>query len=238
MSGGSPAGSASGGGAPPEGMVSSQANGNGGSNLLTDFGSAYEEAMGTLTKEDNVFDRSPETMQQELETKILRMSEMARKLETFFCQRRFLLHSHKPEYLLREDCQEIRQEILRKDELIRRHGDKLAHWQTVLSDMQGGAAAAAVTASPASDQQPQQQQPPPPTTTTVMRPGAPLQPNVGAPQGGFMPRAHNYSMINPNPRGAGMHPHHHAPPVGAPLAYLEKTATSIGSNQPPYGPNR
>merc|ERR1712029_811035 len=167
MSGGSPAGSASGGGAPPEGMVSSQANGNGGSNLLTDFGSAYEEAMGTLTKEDNVFDRSPETMQQELETKILRMSEMARKLETFFCQRRFLLHSHKPEYLLREDCQEIRQEILRKDELIRRHGDKLSHWQTVLSDMQGGAAAAAVTASPASDQQPQQQQPPPPNTTTV-----------------------------------------------------------------------
>ena len=68
MSGGSPAGSASGAGGPPapESMVTSQAaNGAaGGSNLLTDFEEAYEEAMGTLTKEDNVFDRSPETMQQ------------------------------------------------------------------------------------------------------------------------------------------------------------------------------
>ena len=65
MSGGSPAGSASGTSA-EAGLVSAShgSNGQGGNNLLTDFETAYEEAMGTLIKEDNVFDRSPETLQQ------------------------------------------------------------------------------------------------------------------------------------------------------------------------------
>ena len=65
MSGGSPAGSAS--GTSAEGLVSASHGsngGHGGNNLLTDFETAYEEAMGTLIKEDNVFDRSPETLQQ------------------------------------------------------------------------------------------------------------------------------------------------------------------------------
>lgn len=65
MSAGSPAGAASGGGpGTSEGLVAGSSNGSGGSNLLTDFETAYEEAMGTLTKEDNVFDRSPETLNQ------------------------------------------------------------------------------------------------------------------------------------------------------------------------------
>ena len=103
------------------------------SNLLTEFEFAYEEAVGTLIREDNVFDRSPETLQEELETKILKMSEVARKLETFFCQKRLLLHSHEPEYNLSDENQELKREILRKDELIRRHSDKLSQWQAMLS---------------------------------------------------------------------------------------------------------
>jgi len=241
MSAGSPAGGASG-GAPgtSEGLGAAASNGSGTSNLLTDFETAYEEAIGTLTKEDNVFDKSPETLNQELETKILKMSEMARKIETFFCQKRFLLHAHKPEYLLREEIQEMKTEINRKNELIRRHGEKITHWQALLQgEVQGvgggGGAAAAVPTTSAGPDQPQiQQQQPPHHNTTVVRPGAPLQPGVGAPQGGFMP-GNNYRMINPN-RG-GMPPHPHAPiGAGSPLAYLEKTASSIGVNQSPYGP--
>merc|ERR1712098_400565 len=108
--------------------------------------------------------------------------------------------------------------------------------------MQGGGGSVApapntsAAAGPEQPQQMQQQQQLPPHANTVVRPGAPLQPGVGAPQGGFMP-GNNYRMVNPN-RGGGMPPHH--PPIGAgsPLAYLEKTASSIGANQSPYGPNR
>ena len=62
-------------------------------------------------------------------------------------------------------------EINRKNELIRRHGEKLAHWQSLLSNMQGGggggsatdtqpaAAAAAAPTTTASGPEQQQMQP-------------------------------------------------------------------------------
>jgi len=223
------------------------------SNLLTEFEFAYEEAVGTLIREDNVFDRSPETLQEELETKILKMSEVARKLETFFCQKRLLLHSHEPEYNLSDENQELKREILRKDELIRRHSDKLSQWQAMLSgQVQAGNAPgnAPPTAAPPQAPNPSLQSGPPmggeqatphQQPQVGVRPGAPLQPGIGAPQGGFVP-GNNYRMINPANRG--MHPGAHPPHMGAqmgagsPLAYLEKTASSIGANSSPYGPNR
>ena len=62
-----------------------------------------------------------------------------RNLETFFLSKRFLIYNHKPEYILREvmsslppvqqshfqDTAELRSELVRKDELIRKHYDKL-----------------------------------------------------------------------------------------------------------------
>lgn len=107
------------------------------SNLLAEFEEAFKETMSTLTQEDTMFDRSPETLQHELENKVLRFTEIARQLETFFSQKRFLLYSHKPEMILKEDSDEMKRELLRKDELIKKHYEKLGDWQALLQDMQG-----------------------------------------------------------------------------------------------------
>lgn len=48
-----------------------------------------------------------------------RFMALARHLETFFLQKRLLIHSHRPECILREDSNELRQELVKKDELIR-----------------------------------------------------------------------------------------------------------------------
>ena len=61
------------------------------SNLLAEFEEAFKETMSTLTQEDTMFDRSPETLQHELENKVLRFTEIARQLETFFSQKRYLI---------------------------------------------------------------------------------------------------------------------------------------------------
>ena len=50
---------------------------------------------------------------------------------------RFLLYSHKPEMILKEDSDEMKRELLRKDELIKKHYEKLGDWQSLLQDMQG-----------------------------------------------------------------------------------------------------
>ena len=46
-------------------------------------------------------------------------------------------------------------------------------------------------------------------------PGAPMQPGIGAPQGGFVP-GNNYRMQQPGP-------------MQDPLTYLERTTTNVGT---------
>ena len=43
---------------------------------------------------------------------------------------RFLLYSHKPEMILKEDSDEMKRELLRKDELIKKHYEHLGDWQS------------------------------------------------------------------------------------------------------------
>ncbi len=176
-------------------------------NLVSEFESAYSEMLSTLTQDDDLVQdprRRSDAMQQQEEEKIARFMSLARRLETFFLQKRLLIHSHKPEAILREDSNELRQELLRKDELLRAHYDKLAQWQAMLTDRQ---------------QQQQQQQPvdpkqqgkpgvvgPPgsmqirgPMPRPAAAPGAPMMPGIGAPQGGFVP-GNNYRMMMSQPQ--------------------------------------
>lgn len=55
-------------------------------------------------------------------------------MEAFFLQKRFLLSSLKPDLLLKEENFDLKQEIARKDDLIRKHYDKIETWKSLLSD--------------------------------------------------------------------------------------------------------
>ncbi len=172
-------------------------------------------------------------MAQEEEGKILHFMNLARRLENFFLERRVLLHSHKPELVLKDDTMELKKELQAKDELLRRHFDKLSQWQALLQDMQagggGGGGAGAGAAAGAGQQQQHAQQHP---GAGGMRPGPPgaapgpgtlMQPGAGAPQGGFVP-GNSYRMpVSAGPRGMMM--------MGAghdPLSYLEKSTGNVG----------
>ena len=81
-------------------------------------------------------DRSPDTIKSEIDTKITKFTDLARQMETFFLQKQFLLYAHKPELHLKDESTELRQEIQRKDELIRKHNERLAQWLKMLQDLQ------------------------------------------------------------------------------------------------------
>lgn len=57
-------------------------------------------------------------------------------MEAFFIQKRFLLSALKPELVLKEENNDMRYELTRKDDLIRRHYDKIDQWKTLLADLQ------------------------------------------------------------------------------------------------------
>lgn len=74
-----------------------------------------------------------------------RFIDLARQMEAFFLQKRFLLSAFKPEMNVKEDINELRQELVRKDELLKRHYEKITVWQNLLGDLHSYAKSPAQT---------------------------------------------------------------------------------------------
>lgn len=174
------------------------------SNLVSEFESAYAEMLATLTQEDEFVSdkkRRTDAMRKQEEEKMSRFMALARHLETFFLQKRLLIHSHRPECILREDSNELRQELVKKDELIRSHYEKLAQWQAMLQEMDtlqqhntaDASKATKLGSSGSGGQMPVRGALP---MTRGVAPGAPTTiPGIGAPQGVFIP-GNNYRMVS------------------------------------------
>lgn len=64
-----------------------------------------------------------------------RFIDSARQVEAFFLQKRFLLSALKPELIVKEDVTDLKVEIVRKEELIRKHYEKILVWQNLLAEM-------------------------------------------------------------------------------------------------------
>lgn len=75
----------------------------------------------------------------EVDQVTLRFIDLARQMEAFFLQKRFLLSALKPELVVKEDINDLKAELTRKEELIKKHYDKIAVWQSLLADLQGWA---------------------------------------------------------------------------------------------------
>jgi len=170
------------------------------SSLVSEFESAYAEMLATLTLEDEFVSdkkRRTDAMWKQEEEKMTRFMALARNLETFFLQKRLLIHSHRPECILREDSNELRQELVKKDELIRSHYEKLAQWQAMLQEMDTlqqhntDASRATKHVPSGSGAQIPVRMP----MTRGVAPGTPTLPGIGAPQGVFIP-GNNYRMVS------------------------------------------
>jgi len=81
----------------------------------------------------------------EVEHTMHRFIDLARQMEAFFLQKRFLLSAFKPEMNVKEDINELRQELVRKDELLKRHYEKITVWQNLLGDLHSYAKSPAQT---------------------------------------------------------------------------------------------
>ncbi|XP_043476143.1 mediator of RNA polymerase II transcription subunit 28-like [Leptopilina heterotoma] len=124
--------------------MATSANGNG--NLVDEFEEAFQQCLHMLTKDEGLgnncacgLSMDKDEAKGEVEQVTLRFIDLARQVEAFFLQRRFLLSALKPELIIKEDIADLRMELVRKEELIKRHYDKIAVWQNLLADLQGWA---------------------------------------------------------------------------------------------------
>ena len=88
-----------------------------------------------------------EEIKVDVEQSIQNFIEQARAMEGYFLKKRPHIAAKKPELLVRDDSNELRFEINRKDDLIKKNFEKIAYWQSILADLQASANAGEVLTS-------------------------------------------------------------------------------------------
>uniref|UniRef100_A0A1B0CKM4 Mediator of RNA polymerase II transcription subunit 28 n=1 Tax=Lutzomyia longipalpis TaxID=7200 RepID=A0A1B0CKM4_LUTLO len=114
--------------------MASSSNGNG--NLLDEFEESFQACLHALAKEEPATEMDKDALKLEVDQTTTKFIHLARQMEAFFLQKRFLLSVLKPELVLKEENLDLRYEIQRKDELIRKHYEKIDQWKSLLMDQQ------------------------------------------------------------------------------------------------------
>uniref|UniRef100_A0A1Q3FXA9 Mediator of RNA polymerase II transcription subunit 28 n=1 Tax=Culex tarsalis TaxID=7177 RepID=A0A1Q3FXA9_CULTA len=204
--------------------MASSSNVNG--NLVDELEEAFQSCIHALTKEESATGIDKDEIKLEVDQTTLKFIDLARQMEAFFLQKRFLLSALKPDLLLKEENFDLRQEIARKDELIRKHYEKIESWKNLLSDQQNY-------------NKPMQAHPVPPEMRSMAGgapgPGGMMPGGMGMPMQAQQMQQMQSMPIGANPqqfpqagagRGGPGFPGQ-GPNLQGPLAYLEKTASNI-----------
>lgn len=178
---------------------------NGSNSLMDKFESQFMDCIHSLTKEESSNGSEKDEIKVEVENTIANFIDLARQMECFFLQKRFQLSCLKPELLLKEENIDLRHEIARKDELLKKHSAKIAKWKEFLSDNV-----------------------PQPTAIPTQQPGPIPPPQNPGLQQSMGPQMHPHTHSMPFGPRAGNFQHMGMGPTNQnPLAYLEKTTNNL-----------
>merc|ERR1712106_422026 len=95
-------------------------------NLFDEFEEAFQNVLAPLTKEDTLNAVNQDELRANAAASTQRFLDLARQMEALFLQKRYLLSMQKPEHVISEENKEMKSELVRKDELIKKHSEKLA----------------------------------------------------------------------------------------------------------------
>uniref|UniRef100_UPI00358FB133 mediator of RNA polymerase II transcription subunit 28 isoform X1 n=1 Tax=Myxine glutinosa TaxID=7769 RepID=UPI00358FB133 len=108
--------------------------------LVDELEATFEACCASLVSQDYVNSTDQEEIRTGVEQAVSRFIEVARQVEMFFLQKRLQLSSSRPDLLVREEVNDLRSELQRKEALLRRHLDKLRNWSTEFDDLHSGSA--------------------------------------------------------------------------------------------------
>ena len=89
-----------------------------------------------VTKEDTLSNLDHDELRVDTEHAIQDLMEQAHMMEGYFLKKRLHIAHLKPELVLKDDTSELRLELMRKDELLKKNYDKMSQWQSILADVQ------------------------------------------------------------------------------------------------------
>lgn len=98
--------------------------------------STFQDCVHALTKQEASTGVEKDEIGMEVDLTTMKFIDLARQMEAFFIQKRFLLSALKPQLVLKEENLDLRMEISRKDDMIKKHYESIERWKTMLSDTQ------------------------------------------------------------------------------------------------------
>ncbi|TDG48817.1 hypothetical protein AWZ03_004720 [Drosophila navojoa] len=116
--------------------MSTPNNENGSGNLMDEFEEAFQSCLLSLTKQEPNSGTNKEEIELEVQKTTNRFIDVARQMEAFFLQKRFLVSTLKPYMLIKDENQDLSIEIQRKETLLQKHYNRLEEWKACLSDIQ------------------------------------------------------------------------------------------------------
>lgn len=172
---------------------------------------------------------------------VQRFIELSRQIESFFIHKRAILTDQKPELMLTEEINELKNEIYRKDVLLKKYQQNLNRWTSIVNDLASDMPNPSMHGNMPPNQMPNNMamnQPPnmPPQLKPQMNHqmmaqmnqmrhpnpammGSPMNSQIQMGQPGSHQMPFN-AMNSPNPNHIGL----------GPLAHLERTTAHIGIN--------
>ncbi len=89
-----------------------------------------------VTKEDTLSNLDHDELRVDTEHALQELMEKAHAMEGYFLKKRLHIAHLKPELVLKDDTNELRLELMRKDELLKKNYEKINQWQNILADVQ------------------------------------------------------------------------------------------------------
>ncbi|ELT98251.1 hypothetical protein CAPTEDRAFT_28737, partial [Capitella teleta] len=101
--------------------------------IVDDLEGAFHGCLACMTSQEHFNISDSDEVKTSVDQSIQKFLDVAKQMECYFLQQRTLLSIYKPEQIIKEDIQELRQEIAVKDALIERHHEKLTQWQSIIT---------------------------------------------------------------------------------------------------------
>ncbi|XP_048747182.1 mediator of RNA polymerase II transcription subunit 28-like [Ostrea edulis] len=106
--------------------------------LVEELEASFQNCIDSLISQEYFNVQDSDEIKTGMELSLQKFLELARKTEAFFLQKRLILSKQKPEQFVKDETEDLRAELERKDVMIKKHQERLQKWQALLNSVNKG----------------------------------------------------------------------------------------------------
>nr|XP_054765903.1 mediator of RNA polymerase II transcription subunit 28-like [Lytechinus pictus] len=106
--------------------------------LIDELEAAFKACLSSLIAQENVHVSDQMELKTSVDQSMQRFQELAKETENFFLQRQMLMATTKPESIIKEEIDELKTELNRKNSLLQKQQTKVNNWLGILQSVECG----------------------------------------------------------------------------------------------------